>query len=493
MKALKLLPLLFGAVLLVAGCGGSTSSEVAKLVSGVPDSQAASSSESDGLRITCSLDDPTQLVTCEASGYTESADRLYWWTKPEQGEAAGETFAFTITRPYSEQSIMFEACTSGSCQTFTVTLDTAHLMSSESEAATPTQDGTAAESRASRPPVGTPDVHVRGAGLGGRPCTTLSDPKPRFTHEVVPQAEIKSTAPPGSVFSGMLKRHAYFFVGSGIPVQEWLGYPRSVPISTPIESSLHSVHLYEVVVAGEDVIEYEFMFEVSCEVWYRLGHIGPVADRIAALGPFQLGDNRVDDPLQFEGGELVGYWSGANPGGNMDLGVFNTTVEQTLANPERMTDGYHDQQLYEDCPFDYFPEELRLTYHSLLAEENTAEPVQTEHCRRSAEHDVAGTISGEWFVADRYSPVIAIGTSLLGSARVSFSEYMVPGGTDLSVSPDQPTYVHPTQVTDEHCYHRLGQDVYANVKLLSPMKLKVEYGSGSCTARTPIVTLTLER
>ena len=392
MKALKLLPLLFGAVLLVAGCGGSTSSEVAKLVSGVPDSQAASSSESDGLRITCSLDDPTQLVTCEASGYTESADRLYWWTKPEQGEAAGETFAFTITRPYSEQSIMFEACTSGSCQTFTVTLDTAHLMSSESEAATPTQDGTAAESRASRPPVGTPDVHVRGAGLGGRPCTTLSDPKPRFTHEVVPQAEIKSTAPPGSVFSGMLKNHMYFFVGPGMPVDEWSGYPRSVPMYAPIDSWLHSVHVYKGSVAGQEVLEYEFILEATCEVWYRLGHLGPLSDRIEALGPFELGSNVVDPALHVEGGELVAHWSGVNPGGNVDLGVFNTTVKQTLANQDRYSDGFHDQQLYEDCPLDYFPDELRSKYYSMLAEENTAEPVTTETCRRSADQSVAGSI-----------------------------------------------------------------------------------------------------
>ena len=491
MKALKLVPLLFGAVLLVAGCGGNTLSEVAKHDGGVPDSQAASSSGSDGLRITCSLDDATQLATCEAVGYPESADRLFWWTEPDHGEAAGETFTFTIARPYSEQSVMFEACTSGSCQTVTAALDMVQLMSSESEAAIPPQEGTAAVSRPSGPLAAPPDV--RGTGLGGRPCETLNDPQPRFTHAIVPLADIKSTAPPGSVFSGMLKRHAYFFVGSGIPVQEWLGYPRSVPISAPIESWLHSVHLYEVVVAGEEVLEYELMLEASCEVWYRLGHIGPLADRIAALGPFQFGSNRVDDPLQFDGGELVGYWSGANPGGNIDLGVFNTTVEQTLANPERMTDGYHDQALYEDCPFDYFPDELRSAYYSLLGEENTAEPVRTAHCRRSAEHDVPGTISGEWFVTDRYSSVMAIGTSLLGSARISLSEYIVPGGTDLSVSSNQPTYVHPTQVTDEHCYHGVEEDVYADVKMLSQTQMKVEYGSGSCTTRTPIVSLTLER
>jgi len=331
------------------------------------------------------------------------------------------------------------------------------------------------------------------SGFEGDACITDSDPQLVFTHEMVPLEDIRHTAPPGSVFSGMLKGHMYFFVGDGIPVQEWSGYPRSVPVFAPVESWLRSVHVYENSVAGKQALEYEFVLEVTCEVWYRMGHLGPLSERIEALGPFKLGYNRVEQPLHLDGGELVSYWSGVNPGGNVDLGVFNTTVKQTLANPERHSDGFHDQQRYEDCPLDYFPDDLRSKYYALLAEENTFEPVKTQTCRRSVDHDVAGTISGRWYIPGRYETVMAIGTSLLGSARISFGDYAIPGGVSLSVGPDQPTYIHPAQVTSEHCYQSVKDDVYMNLKLVTPTNLEAEYGSGTCTDRTPIETLTVER
>ena len=180
----------------------------------------------------------------------------------------------------------------------------------------------------------------------------------------------------------------------------------------------------------------------------------------------------------------------------MDLGVFNTTVEQDLANPSRASDGYHDQQRYEDCPLDYFPDELSSTYYSMLSEEDTRERVNTTTCRRSADQDIAGTISGEWFLPDKYGPVMAIGTSLLGSARVTYSgmshEQFAEGFT-ISVSPNEQTYIHPAQVTSEHCYQSADGDEYANLELVSPTDLQVEYGSGTCADRTPTKTLTVER
>ena len=334
------------------------------------------------------------------------------------------------------------------------------------------------------------------SAFDGDACITESDPDLEFTHEVVPLEHIRHTAPPGSVIVGMLKRHMYFFVGDGVPVQEWSGYPRVVPVSAPVDSWLRTVNVYQNSVGGKQVLEYEFIFEATCEVWYRLGHLGPPSERIEALGPFQLGYNRVETPLQVEGGELVSYWSGVNPGGNMDLGVFNTTVEQNLANPSRASDGYHDQQRYEDCPLDYFPDELSSTYYSMLSEEDTRERVNTTTCRRSADQDIAGTISGEWFLPDKYAPVMAIGTSLLGSARITYSAMSHEQFADeftISVNPNEQTYIHPAQVTSEHCYQSADGDTYANLELVSPTDLQVEYGSGTCADRTPTTTLAVER
>ena len=99
----------------------------------------------------------------------------------------------------------------------------------------------------------------------------------------------------------------------------------------------------------------------------------------------------------------MSYWSGINPGGNIDLGVFNTTVVNSFTNQERYIDGIHDQQLHEDCPFDYFEENLRNKYFALLSEENNFTKVNTDECRSSASQDVSETISGEWFLSDQYS------------------------------------------------------------------------------------------
>ena len=454
----------------------------------------ASPSDSGELAINCSLDDAKQQVTCEASGYVEDA-RLYWWTNSEQAEGEGGTFAFTITRARPDLSIMFEECKSGTCQTVTTTLDTAHLMPPKpaTEPPTPTTQATITP-KSFTPEAATPVTPS--SAFDGDACITDRDPQLVFTHEVVPLEHIRHTAPPGSVIVGMLKRHMYFFVGDGIPVQEWSGYPRSVPVFAPVESWLRTVNVYQNNVAGKQVLEYEFIFEATCEVWYRLGHLGPLSERIEALGPFQVGYNRVETPLHVDGGELVSYWSGVNPGGNMDLGVFNTTVEQVLANPSRASDGYHDQQRYEDCPLDYFPDELRSKYYSMLSEEDTRERVNTTTCRRSADQDIAGTISGEWFVPEKYGSVMAIGTSLLGSARITYSrmshEQFAEAFT-ISVSPNDQTYIHPTQVTSEHCYQSPASDAYVYLELVSPTDLQVEYGTGTCADRTPTITFTVER
>lgn len=477
-------------MVLLTGCGGDTGT--------------ASPTKSAATTIDCTLDDESQTVTCQATGYSKDADRLHWWTNWTNAEADGEFFSFTITRGSADSSVMFEECKSGNCETVITVIDTAHLMSTGSDTVN-TPGGKPAT------PITVPTV-TPNVAPGARPVTTIvvptvgrpsgecwgghttpSNPHPIFTHELVALDNIERTAPPGSVFSGMLKRHAYFFVGSGMPEDEWSGYPRSVPLYAPIESWLLSVHVYQNSVAGNDVFEYEFVFEVSCEVRYKLGHLGPLIERIEESGPFELGHNRLSEPIHFDGGELVSYWSGVNPGGNIDLGVYNKTVKQTLANPERMTDGFHENQRYEDCPFDYFPESLRSQYYALLSEENTGEPVKTDKCRRSAEHEIAGTISGEWFVPNRYASVLAIGTSLLGSARVSFGDYVVPGGASVSVGPGEASHIDPGQVTTEHCYETVDRSRYASVKLLSSTELYAEYGSGTCADRTPIATVTAIR
>ena len=63
----------------------------------------------------------------------------------------------------------------------------------------------------------------------------------------------------------------------------------------------------------------------------------------------------------------------------------------------------------------------------------------------------------------------------------------------ISVIPNDQTYIHPTEVTSEHCYQSPDGDAYVNLELVSPTDLQVEYGTGTCANRTSTKTLTVER
>ena len=181
-------------------------------------------------------------------------------------------------------------------------------------------------------------------GFGGRECVTRSNPSPVFTHPVVQRESIEATLPPGLAASGMIKPHGYFFVKHDQSWNEdaWDGYPSSVPVHAPVGSFLRTVHPYTSGAYGRQVseppIEYMLIFEVSCEVYYKLDHLGPLPDKISDVGPFPIDTStQLADPLYFAGGEIVSYWSGVNPAGNVDLGVYNTCLLYTSPSPRDAT------------------------------------------------------------------------------------------------------------------------------------------------------------
>ena len=345
--------------------------------------------------------------------------------------------------------------------------------------------------------------------FNGLECTTSSNPQPVFTHPVMDAQLLGATMPPGLASTGMLKPHGYFFVkeaargshGGG----SWSGYPRSVPVHAPITSWLRAVFPYTSVAYGKDApeppVEYMLLFEVSCEVYYKLDHLGPLDGTIEAAGPFQVGEQTMlNTPLKVEGGKLVSYWSGVPPGGNVDLGVYNTTVNRKMANQNRYNDGYHDAWLNEDCPFDYFPAELRDKYYGLFTDVNAGKTVGVRPGRTSAESDILGTIQGAWFKPDEYGSVFSISTSMSGLVLATFQEHAETGGSfGVKVPPESATYVDPSKVTSKHCYESHGaynqqtHPMYIDLELTSPTELQVDYGNGTCANRSVIETLFLIR
>ncbi|MBI78884.1 MAG: hypothetical protein CMQ51_00365 [Gammaproteobacteria bacterium] len=318
--------------------------------------------------------------------------------------------------------------------------------------------------------------------FNGLPCVTSPNLNLKFSNFVVESTQIKHTAPPGSVNSGMLKRHAYFFVGSGLPATVWDGYPQSVPVFAPTDSWLRQVQVYEQSILGNTVLEYELVLEASCNIWYRLGHLGPVSDKIKDLS---IGYNYMNEPILFESGEIISYWSGINPGGNIDFGVYNTSTINTFTNQARYTDGLNDHQLYEDCPFNYFNQEIQQLFYQKLSEEITFSPVTTTECRKSSDQDIAGSISGEWFEENNFAPTVSIGSSLLGSARFTTRDL------EVSIDPKNTTYVHPSKVSSNHCYYSDNANIYIDLDLIDPLTLIVSYGEGTCSNKKSATNLQL--
>ncbi|MQF69597.1 hypothetical protein FIM12_04620 [SAR202 cluster bacterium AD-804-J14_MRT_500m] len=439
------------------------------------------------LGITCSVDQAEREVQCQANQDPEGGD-LNWTTNASSQHGGGSVFTFIVSEIVPEINVKFEACINDSCKTVTTTIDAPELLQS-----------------------------VR-SDFSGKRCTTASNPQPIFTHHVIPLELLTFVIPPGTAASGMLKPHAYLIGPGGEGLfgdKPWSGYPRSVPVTVPVTSWLVEVGAYRSTAYGtnapEPPIEYMLIFEVSCEVYFKLDHTAPLVDKIEALGPFPVGSNtQLKMPTKFEAGELVTYSSGVNPGGNVDFGVYNTTIERTFGNQDRYANGHHDQSLNEDCPFDYFTPELREKHYALIGDESTRQIlVGTKRCRVSADSDVPGTIKGAWFMPGGniggawgiHESVFSISTSHEAHwVRATFAEHPETGGEfEIIVAPEDATYIGPSKVTDEHCYesytkyHEKKDPVYLHVKLTTSTDLRLEHGTGSCANRTSVETLLLVR
>lgn len=439
------------------------------------------------LGITCGVDQAERKVECRANGDPHGSD-WNWTTNASSQTSGGSVFNFIVEEIVEEINVKFEACINDSCRTIMTTVQDAGLLQS-----------------------------LRSEFYGKR-CITASNPHPIFTHHVIPLELLTMVIPPGTAASGMLKPHAYLVgpAGEGLfGEQPWLGYPRSVPVTVPVNSWLVEVLAYRSTAYGtnapEPPIEYMLIFEVSCEVYFKVDHTGPLVDKIDALGPFPEGSSMaLKTPIEFEAGELVTYSSGVNPGGNVDFGVYDTTIERTFTNQERYSNGHHDQHLNEACPFDYFTPELREKHYALIGDESTRELlVGPKLCRVSADSDVPGTVKGAWFMPGGnigsywgiHESVFSISTSHGASwVRGTFAAHPETGEElEIIVAPGDTTYIEPSKVTDEHCYesydkyHSKKDPVYLHVKLTTPSDLRVEYGTGSCGNRTVVETLVLER
>lgn len=186
-----------------------------------------------------------------------------------------------------------------------------------------------------------------------------------------------------------------------------------------------------------DVADYTLQLEVCAQVQITLFHLGGVSDALASAltgQPTCRTDATLDGSVTncsftmrraVAAGVVIGH-AGDTQAGGIDVGLIDTRVSSTIANPARFGGMTHAA-----CPVDYYVAGVRAQLETRFGDfltTRTAPPV----CGRFA-FDVPGTAQGNWvmvgagqnpenhglaLVRDNVIPeAVAISIGLLGSMR----------------------------------------------------------------------------
>jgi len=194
---------------------------------------------------------------------------------------------------------------------------------------------------------------------------------PIFTSHITDLSKVKLINPPGSVVNdiqqnNVLKTHSYVVV------------KENAPIYAPIDSTLFTGVFY----TEEGKTQYSLFFEASCEVFYITDHVHEVSDKIKSAFPgppattTQTKD--LNTPIPFKSGELIGYSTGTKNARHWDFGVYNKNRPNHLKNETRYK--LYDRDLIANCPYDYFPPNMRQQYYALFGTIISEDPIPTSFC-----------------------------------------------------------------------------------------------------------------
>ena len=303
----------------------------------------------------------------------------------------------------------------------------------------------------------------------------ISNPAPVFTHRFTDSSLINHVTPIGGINVGTSSR-------SYIAVKEYTNGTRMwVPVYAPVDATITRLAY---AIRGDPQTgraEYRLDIEPSCEVRFAFDHIAEIEEKFKKFAP-QTPSTRTSEPayvnIPVKAGELLGHTNGGLFGGAWDFILFNTEKKAYHINPTRWTS---EHNINADCPYDYFTPELKAEYYSLFPSAG-GERADNATCR-STSRDIAGTLSGGWFIGNS--------TDMKGSRLLVGSDYSI---VDLIIDRDnqprfrtrdynpskKPEDVRPGDVL---CYS--GDGTYAYIKLVSDNEMHAVAGSGTCPSSFP--------
>jgi len=328
---------------------------------------------------------------------------------------------------------------------------------------------------------------------GQRPQAISCEKEVEFTHFVIDPDLVKVVTPLGSVGGGgEIVGRSYIF-----PKDELSG--QKIPLYMPANATLLQGAYYKSSGLPESYNpEYSLYFDLGCGKTLSFFHIKeviePIKSRFPSVASSSAG-NQVE-PLDLKAGELFGYYI---PGPNSiawDFIVEDRNVTNKFANQDRYEAGYGHNLLHVVCPYDLYKDEMRDAYYNLFgsAGGNLAEGADCGTVSR----DIVGSIAGQWFV--NQNPESGVGEYNLDGPyhnplpvvkEVGGDVNIIIGGSGIvRIHPDNPSYINPRKVTDEHCYliqpTPTKSDGYIYFNLISDTEMNVSYSpTGTCPQNFP--------
>ncbi len=310
-------------------------------------------------------------------------------------------------------------------------------------------------------------------------CTNNSNPS--FTEPFTENEKILSVSPLGGAS----------FPNPGSSMRSYISMKREevgapmIPVYAPVESYLLIIvyadrHFEEGVRA-----EYRLDFQVSCEVTYSFDHLAEVSDKVKKFAPKTSADTTgyktapsVLVYIPISAGELVGYTNRNTIANNWDFLVVNKIINRTFINPSRWV---ADHSLYGTCPYDYYTEDLKNFYYSLLNELHPSQPKCGDTIK-----EIRGTLAGAWFQGDANENK-GSRMSLQANVQVLVIDIIRENGERFNLRDTSGGKILPEDISvgENVCYHDNQKNVFAFFKLISETEMKLVTGNGSCPSSFP--------
>ena len=313
--------------------------------------------------------------------------------------------------------------------------------------------------------------------------TCISNPSPLFTAPFTDITKIEWISQIGSnaLYNPGSQARSYVAVKKG----------EMAPVYAPVNATLTRIYYsnknYPMLVRPE----YLLNFKVSCEVSFAYDHIITVVDKLKEHAPQIPAEGRnegAEVSIPVNAGELLGYTSGTVQAGSWDFLFLNTAREAPHINPSRWS-SYHSK--YADCPYDYFTDDLKKQYYSLIQKPENA----SETCGPLV-RDIPNTIAGYWFQGsanETHGSRFGIYDAehfvefFLTKENTPFFIINSTSSSRIFGRDNNPSRIAPEAVTigKSACYYDNEKNSYAYLKLLSSEELALVAGEDSCPSSFP--------